>query len=73
MQKGEKDAAIARDPVPAWRNWLLQNGHATESELQQIESAIHQEIEAAVEFALGSPDPDLAEMTTDVFGQGVAA
>src|SRR5579862_1837812 len=73
MQKGEKEAAMARDPVPAWRTWLLQNGHATESELQQIDAAIQQEVEAAVEFALSSPEPDVAEMTTDVFGAGVAA
>jgi TPP-dependent pyruvate/acetoin dehydrogenase alpha subunit len=73
MQKGEKDEAMARDPVPAWRNWLLQNEHATESELQQLESALREEIEAAVQFALASPEPDLAELTTDVFAPGVAA
>jgi acetoin:2,6-dichlorophenolindophenol oxidoreductase subunit alpha len=73
MQKGEKEAAMARDPVPAWRNWLLQTGHATESELQQIEAAIQREIDAAVEFALSSPEPDVSEMTTDVFAPGVAA
>jgi acetoin:2,6-dichlorophenolindophenol oxidoreductase subunit alpha len=73
MHEGEKDEAMARDPVPAWRNWLLQNGHTTESELQQLESALQQEIEAAVQFALASPDPDLAELTTDVFAPGVAA
>jgi pyruvate dehydrogenase E1 component alpha subunit len=73
MHKGEQDEALARDPVPAWRNWLLQNGHATETELQQLESGLQQEIEAAVQFALGSPEPDLAELTTDVFAPGVAA
>jgi acetoin:2,6-dichlorophenolindophenol oxidoreductase subunit alpha len=73
MQKGEKDAAMARDPVPAWRTWLLQNGHATESELQQIETAIQKEIDAAVEFALGSPEPDISEMTTDVFASAEVA
>jgi len=67
MKKGEKEEAMARDPVPAWRNWLLQNGHASESEVQQIESAIQKEIDAAVAFALDSPEPDLAELTTDVF------
>jgi TPP-dependent pyruvate/acetoin dehydrogenase alpha subunit len=73
MQKGEKEKAMARDPVPAWRNWLLQNGHASESELQQLESTIQQQIEAAVQFALSSAEPDLAELTTDVFAPGVAA
>jgi pyruvate dehydrogenase E1 component alpha subunit len=73
MQKGEKEAAMARDPVPAWRTWLAQNGHASEAELEQIEAAIRLQIDAAVEFALGSPEPDLSEMTTDVFAKGVAA
>jgi TPP-dependent pyruvate/acetoin dehydrogenase alpha subunit len=69
MKKGEKDEAMARDPVPAWRNWLLQNGHAAESDLQQIEAANQRELDAAVEFALGSPEPDLSELTTDVFAK----
>jgi acetoin:2,6-dichlorophenolindophenol oxidoreductase subunit alpha len=41
--------------------------------LQQIEAAIQREIDAAVEFALSSPEPDVSEMTTDVFAPGVAA
>jgi acetoin:2,6-dichlorophenolindophenol oxidoreductase subunit alpha len=73
MQKGEKEAAMARDPVPVWRNWLLQNGHASDDELQQIEMAIQREIDAAVEFALGSPEPDVSEITTDVFAPEKAA
>ncbi len=73
MRKGEKEEAMAHDPVPAWRNWLLQNGHASEGELQQLESGLQQEIEAAVQYALGSPDPDIAELTTDVFAPGAAA
>jgi TPP-dependent pyruvate/acetoin dehydrogenase alpha subunit len=72
MGKGEKEEAMARDPVPAWRAWLVQNGHASEAELAQIESAIQQEIEEAVQFALASADPDLSEMTTDVFARRVA-
>ena len=73
MKQGEKDEALARDPVPAWRAWLLRQGHTSESELQQMEAAIQREIDAAVEFALGSPEPDFSELTTDVFASGVAA
>jgi len=72
MKKGEKEEAMARDPVPAWRNWLLENGHASEGELQQIEASIQRELDAAVEFALASPEPDLSELMTDVFAPGAA-
>jgi pyruvate dehydrogenase E1 component alpha subunit len=73
MRKGEKDAAIARDPVPAFRAWLIQHGHSSESELASIESAITREIDEAVEFALSSADPDLAELRRDVFATEMPA
>lgn len=67
MEKGEKEAAMARDPVVRFRTWLIQEGHATHEELQQMESAIEKEIDAAVEFAIRSPEPDVAELRRDVF------
>jgi TPP-dependent pyruvate/acetoin dehydrogenase alpha subunit len=73
MRKGEKDAAMARDPVPAFRAWLIREGHAGESELAGIESAIERELDAAVEFALSSPNPDLAELRRDVFAEELSA
>ena len=73
MKKGEKDTAMARDPVPAFRAWLLQNRHADEAELASLEGAIEQEIDAAVEFALTSPTPELAELRRDVFAHEVPA
>jgi len=73
MRKGEKAAAMARDPVPAFRSWLLQHGHASEAELAALEAAIEREIDAAVEFALNSPAPDLAELRRDVFAEELSA
>jgi pyruvate dehydrogenase E1 component alpha subunit len=73
MQKGEKDAAMAKDPVPAFRTWLIQNGHASESELAGIESSIASELDAAVDFALSSANPDLAELRRDVFAEELTA
>lgn len=73
MKKGEKDAAMAKDPVPAFRQWLIQNGHSNEAALAAIESSINQELDAAVEFALSSPAPELAELRRDVFANEVAA
>jgi len=72
MAPGEKEAAMARDPVPRFRNWLLEGG-VPEAELAAIEIAIDREIDEAVAFALESPVPDLAELHTDVLGEEVAA
>jgi pyruvate dehydrogenase E1 component alpha subunit len=69
MLKGEKEAAMARDPVPAYRKWLIEQEHATEASLTKLEEAIDTEISAAVEFALSSPVPDISELRRDVFAQ----
>jgi acetoin:2,6-dichlorophenolindophenol oxidoreductase subunit alpha len=73
MKKGEKDAAMAKDPVPAFRRWLIQNGHSSEADLTAIESAIARDLDAAVEFALSSPTPEVAELRRDVFANEVPA
>jgi pyruvate dehydrogenase E1 component alpha subunit len=72
MAKGEKEAAMARDPVPAFRAWLLQQKHADEAMLAEIEARIDAEIDAAVQFALTSPYPDVAELQRDIFAPGVS-
>ncbi|RJG04498.1 thiamine pyrophosphate-dependent dehydrogenase E1 component subunit alpha [Noviherbaspirillum sedimenti] len=73
MDPAEKAAAIAKDPVPAYRAWLISNEHASEAEIDMIEKAIKQEIDEAVEFAMASPFPDVAELRRDVYAQEVEA
>jgi acetoin:2,6-dichlorophenolindophenol oxidoreductase subunit alpha len=73
MDKGEKDAWMARDPVPLLRAWLIATRQATEEELTAMEAAIEREIGEALEFALSSPQPDLAELRMDVFETEVPA
>ncbi len=73
MGKGEKDAAMARDPVPLFRHKLIADGTATEAELAALESAIEQEIDEAVAFAMESAAPGPEEMDRDVYADGVAA
>lgn len=72
MDKGEKDAWVARDPVPLLRSWLIATKRATEEALAAIEAAIDREIGEALDFALASPQPDLAELRKDVFESEVA-
>ena len=73
MDRGEKEAAMARDPVPNYRAWLIENGYATDEELSLTESAIDQEIDEALEFAMSSPYPDVAELRRDVYAQEMPA
>jgi TPP-dependent pyruvate/acetoin dehydrogenase alpha subunit len=73
MQKGEKAAAMAKDPVPAFRLWLIEQGHSSEAELAALEASIERQIDAAVEFALSSPTPELAELRRDVFAEEMSA
>jgi pyruvate dehydrogenase E1 component alpha subunit len=73
MDKAEKAAAMAKDPVPAFRQWLLDNKHSTEADLAAMEAAIEKEIDEAVEFAKASPFPDVAELRRDVFATEVTA
>jgi acetoin:2,6-dichlorophenolindophenol oxidoreductase subunit alpha len=72
MAPGEKQAAIARDPVPRFRAWLIEGG-VDEVELAALEAAIDREIDEAVAFALDSPLPDAAELHRDVFADEVSA
>ena len=69
MQKGEKEAAMKKDPVPMYRQWLVAQGHASEAQLTGLEKGIDQEIDAAVEFALSSPNPGLEELQRDVLAE----
>jgi pyruvate dehydrogenase E1 component alpha subunit len=73
MPKEERDAAMAADPLPRLRSWLIDQGHLSEQELTEIETAVAAAVEDAFAFALASPEPDLAELLTDVWSEPVTA
>jgi TPP-dependent pyruvate/acetoin dehydrogenase alpha subunit len=73
MDKGEKEAWMARDPVPLLRAWLIATQRATESELAALEASIDAEISAAFDFAMNSAQPDESELRKDVFETEVPA
>jgi len=56
-----------RDPIPRFKNRLLETRVADEKEIEQAEKEEEKAVEEAVEFALGSPEPALEEAFTDVF------
>jgi pyruvate dehydrogenase E1 component alpha subunit len=49
-----------KDPIPRFRNYLVENEKASQAELDAIDAEIKQEMADAVKFALESPAPDPA-------------
>jgi len=55
-----------RDPIEHVRQLLLTGSHATEEELKDIDREIKEIVNEAVDFAKTSPEPDPAELWTDI-------
>jgi pyruvate dehydrogenase E1 component alpha subunit len=60
-----------RDPIKIHTEWLLSQSIATPAEIDQMETQVMQEIEAAVEFARQSPYPDPSELFEDMFANPI--
>jgi TPP-dependent pyruvate/acetoin dehydrogenase alpha subunit len=56
-----------RDPVPAFRARLIDEGAAGDDELAAIEKEVGDEVADAVKFALGSPFPEPASLWADMY------
>lgn len=56
-----------RDPLDLLSEWMINNGMAERSIFEQIERGITNEVEAAVEFAINAPFPELEEVDTNVY------
>lgn len=67
--KDEEATWKARDPIPNFRQYLLDQKVATEQEVKDIETLITDEIAAATTFALNSPFPDESEAYTDIYAE----
>ena len=63
----EQRSWLARDPIERARTRLNQNFGVTEENLGTIEQECQREIEAAVEFALASPEPTAESCLEHVF------
>jgi pyruvate dehydrogenase E1 component alpha subunit len=56
-----------RDPIEQVRQMLLTGNHATEDDLKAIDKEIKDIVNEAAEFAKDSPEPDVAELWTDIY------
>ena len=71
--KEEIDDWKARDPIPAFEAELIAHGLATAEDVAAIRAAAEAEIAAGIEFARMGTDPDISEVTRDVYTRGEAA
>ena len=58
-----------KDAIEHVRELLLQGKHATEDDLKAIDREIKEIVNASAEFAKTSPEPDLAELWTDIYAE----
>lgn len=72
IPKEEMAAAKANDPVPALRRRLVENGVASQAEIDGIDAAIAADIDEAVKAAYAAEIPDVAELKRDVFANEIA-
>lgn len=63
----EKAHYAARDPIAALKNYIIELGLASESELKSIDKKIDDLVEDAVEFADASPLPPRSQLLENVF------
>lgn len=73
MTPAEKSTAMAEDPVPLLRQRLLDRRLCTEAQLSEMERLIESEIDDALQFALDSDYPDVAELRRDVYATEIGA
>lgn len=73
MDEGELAAAKEKDPLPLFRQRLIDEGHASEDQLSGMQEKIEAEIAEAREFGLASELPSTDELRKDVFEKEIAA
>ena len=62
-----------RDPIDRLKHTLIEEGYCSEDELKAIDRAVKEIISEAAEFAQNSPEPDEAELWTEVYTEAEAA
>ncbi len=65
--KDEIESWKKKDPIKAFRKYLLNKGLASEAELDAIEAQAVKDIDEAEEFARSSPEPRLEDLLNDVY------
>ena len=61
-----QDMREHRDPIDLLRNRRLKEGRASDAELKEIDREVRAKVNEAAEYAQNDPEPDAAELYTDV-------
>jgi acetoin:2,6-dichlorophenolindophenol oxidoreductase subunit alpha len=69
IPKAEYQAALAADPYPKYRQWLIDKGYFTQAAVDALEAEVKADIDSAVQFAFDSPLTDASEITRDVYAE----
>jgi pyruvate dehydrogenase E1 component alpha subunit len=56
-----------RDPIELVRKRLIEGGRASDDELKDVDRKVRQVVNEAAEFAQSDPEPDAAELFTDIY------
>ena len=67
--KEEVQKFMENGPIDRFQKYLLGNKFAEKVELEQIESEALEEVEAAVEFARDSPEPEDAALFEHIYAE----
>lgn len=67
VPEDELTKAMERDPAPTFRRWLLENAGFEESELEQVEAQVHDNVDDAFSYAENCAWPEPDDVYTDVF------
>ncbi|MEY4372209.1 MAG: 2-oxoisovalerate dehydrogenase [Actinomycetota bacterium] len=68
MDPTELKARTEADPVPKFRQRLIDEGYATAAEVDAIDAEINNEVESTYKQASEDPWPGMEELTNDVYG-----
>ncbi|MFC2015882.1 thiamine pyrophosphate-dependent dehydrogenase E1 component subunit alpha [Chloroflexota bacterium] len=58
-----------RDPISRFGRYLVEHAGFTEQELEVVQQRAEDEIEAAIVFAVSSPDPEVTSLWEDVYAE----
>ncbi len=65
----EVEAALARDPIPAFGRRLIELGILDEAGDRELQARVAAEVDDAVEYADAAPEPDTSDLLTHVFAE----
>ena len=65
----EADWKNNRDPILRFRGWLVEQGHASEDEIDALNNEIKEDAKKAVAYAEAAPYPDTSEVDMHVYAE----